>query len=256
MHDIPFESAESSSFPVLGIDEYEKLRGIGTCTLVRLINDNLFLLNSGHTLEIWGNHSPIFISLPNGKTIELPFALKTESSTVDKIDIAVTPLVGDFAMSFQDSSISSLPLYDDFPIDSFKDYSKQVVFFGYPASRCSINLKKKELIAKPIFLTLIEINKLSKNTINFYNIDFSLHIIARFQRRKMKDQNRKRRESPFPHGMSGGAVFYEYVKVGESEDIFMGMEFVGIGNEYLDNPSLLKATKKHVILEFIEKHFN
>ncbi len=142
MKEIPFER---SSFPVLGIDDNkDKLKGVGTCTLTRLYNDKLFLLNSAHTLELWGNNSPIFIALPNGKTVELPFALKTKSATVDKVDIAVTPLLGDFITQFQDGIISSLPLYDDFPIDNFKNYSKRVLFFGYPSSssRFSIDLRE------------------------------------------------------------------------------------------------------------------
>lgn len=251
---------ERSSFPVLGIDDKNnnKLKGIGTCTLARLDNGKLFLLNSAHTLKRWGNNSPIFIALPNGETIELPFALKTKSATVDKVDIAVTPLLGNFAMPFQDGMISSLPLYDDFPIESFKKYSKRVIFFGYPSSssRFSIDLKKKEIKAKPISITTIEINKLSEKTINSYNIDFSIHIIANFKRRKMKDQNGKIKVSPFPYGISGGAVYFAYVEVGESEDIPKGIDFVGIGNEYLKNVSVIKATKKSAISAFIEKHFN
>ena len=182
MKEAPFES---SSFPVLGIDDKSnKLKDVGTCTLARLDNEKLFLLNSAHTLEIWGNNSPIFIALPNGKTIELPFALKTKSATVDKVDIAVTPLLGNFITPFQDGMISSLSLYDDFPIENFKKYSKRVIFFGYPSSssRFSIDLKKNEIKAKPISITTIEINKLSEKTINLYNIVFSLHIIANFER--------------------------------------------------------------------------
>jgi hypothetical protein len=47
MKDIPFES---SSFPVLGIDnKSDKAKGIGTCTLTRLEDDRLFLINAAHT---------------------------------------------------------------------------------------------------------------------------------------------------------------------------------------------------------------
>jgi len=64
MKEIPFES---SSFPVLGIDnQINKLKGIGTCTLTRFDEIRLFLINSAHTLEVWGDNSPIFIALPNG----------------------------------------------------------------------------------------------------------------------------------------------------------------------------------------------
>lgn len=88
MKQIPFEN---SSFPVLGIDDNtDKIKGIGTCTVTRFDGDRLFLINAAHTIERWGKR-PIFVALPNGKTIELPFALKTKSETIDKIDIAVTP---------------------------------------------------------------------------------------------------------------------------------------------------------------------
>jgi hypothetical protein len=256
MKDISFES---SSFPVLGIDnKSDKVKGIGTCTLTRLEDDRLFLINSAHTLDIWGNNSPIFIALPNGKTVELPFALKTKSKNIDKVDIAATPLLGEFATHFYDEKISSFPLYDDFPIESFNIFLKRVVFFGFPSSssRFSIDLKTNQIKAKPICITSIEIEDLTERTVNFYNIDFSLHILAKFERRNLKDQNGIIKKSPDPHGMSGGAVFFAYVEEGQSQDILKGINFVGIGNEYLQNRSLLKATRKDAILSFIKVNFH
>jgi hypothetical protein len=256
MKDVPFES---SSFPVLGIDdETNKLKGVGTCTLARLNEEQLFLLNSAHTLEIWGNNRPIFIALPNGKTIKLPFAVKTKSITVDKLDIAVTPLLVDFLAPFRDSMISSLPLYDDFPIEDFRKCSRRVIFFGYPSSssRFSIDLRKREIEAIPIAITTQEIKKLPQKAINSYNIDFSIHIIAKFERRNMKDQNGQSKVSPSPYGISGGAVYYAYVEVGEHEDILKAVEFAGIGNEYIRNISVIKATKKSAISVFVQEHFH
>jgi hypothetical protein len=251
-------SLESSSFPVLGIDDKsDKAKGIGTCTLTRLDEDKLFLINSAHTLEIWGNISPIFVALPNGKTVELPFALKTKSKNIDKIDIAATPLLGEFATNFYDEKISSFPLTDDFPAEDFKDFSKRVVFFGFPSStsRFNIDLRKNKINAKPICITSIEIDDLSERTLNYYDIDFSIHIIAKFERRNVKDQNGIFKKSPDPHGMSGGAVFFAYVEEGKHQDELKGMNFVGIGNEYLQNRSLLKATRKEAILAFIKESF-
>lgn len=255
MKEIPFER---SSFPVLAIDDNrDKLKGVGTCTLARAYNDNLFLLNAAHTLDTWGNNSPLFIASPNREIIELPFALKTKSATVDKVDIAVTPLLGEFAKQFYGGEISSLPLYDDFPIYNFKNHVKRVVFFGYPssASRFSIDLKRNQIKAKSISITSTEINTLSDKIINLYDIDFTFHIVANFERRNMKDQTGKFKVSPLPYGISGGAVYFAYVEVGESVDIFKGIEFAGIGNEYLKNISVIKATKKSAILSFINKHF-
>ena len=256
MKDISFES---SSFPVLGIDDKsDKAKGIGTCTLTRLDEDRLFLINSAHTLEIWGDNSPIFIALPNGKTVELPFALKTKSKNIDKVDIAATPLLWEFATHFYDKKISSFPLYDDFPIENFKDLSKRIVFFGFPSSnsRFSIDWKTNQVKAKPICITSIEIEDLTERTVNYYDIDFSIHILAKFERRNMKDQNGIIKKSSDPHGMSGGAVFFAYVEEGKCQDVLKGINFVGIGNEYLQNCSLLKATRKEVILTFIKENFH
>ncbi len=245
---------ENSSFPVLGIDdERDKLVGIGTCTLVRINDDQWFLINAAHTLDEWGKNNPIFISLPDKEIIELPFALKTKSSTVDKLDIAVTPILGDFFDFFIDPLISSLPLYDDFPIESFKNYDKRVIFFGYPSSssRFNIDLKSKRIKAKPITITSTEVTDISEKTKTNNDIDLSEHILAKFLRKKIKTQNGKIQKAPYPHGMSGGAVYYAYVEVGMHEDICMGIEFAGIGTEYLKLPSLLKATNKNAILSFI-----
>jgi len=255
MEDFPFES---SSFPVLGLDDTtDKIKGVGTCTLTRLDDERLFLINSAHTLDIWGDNSPIFIALPNGKTIELPFALKTKSKSVDKVDVAVTPLLGSFASHFNDAAISSLPLYNDINSEDFNQYAKRVVFFGYPssASRFSIDLKRNEIKAKPLCLTTTEENNLTKKTIETYDIDLSIHIIASFERRKMKEKNGNIKTSPRPQGISGGAVFFVYVEVGEGIDIIKGGEFAGIGNEYLENRSIIKATKKSAISSFIRKNF-
>lgn len=256
MKEIPFES---SSFPVLGIDnQLNKLKGIGTCTLTRLHEDMVFLINSAHTLEIWGDNSPIYIALPNGKTIELPFAFKTKSETIDKVDIAVTPIFGEFSDFFFDDTIMSLQLEDDFPIEDFKNYAKRVVFFGFPSSnsRFSIDWKKNEIKANPISYTSIEIDKLAERMVDFYDIDLSIHILARFQRRNIKSQNGKIQKSPDPHGISGGAVYFAYVEEGECVDILKGIEFAGIGNEYLENRSILKATRKTAILSFIKDRFH
>jgi len=250
MKEVPFES---SAFPVLGIDDQtNKLKGIGTCTLTRLDNERFFLINSAHTLDHWGDN-PIFIALPNGKTIELPFALKTKTEAIDKVDIAVTPLLGEFATVFFDKSISSLPLYDDFPYENYSSFAKRVVFFGFPASnsRFTIDLKKNTIKAKPVCITSVEVKNISNKIAKFYNIDPSLHILAKFEKRKMKDQNRVRKIAPDPYGISGGPVFFAYVEEGEHEDILKAINFVGIGNEYLQNRSLLKATRKEVILSFI-----
>jgi hypothetical protein len=255
MKDIPFESC---SFPVLGIDEQsDKIKGVGTCTLTRVTEDKLFLINSAHTLKNWGNNRPIFIALPNGKTVELPYALKTKSNTIDKIDIAVTPLLGGFSDSFYDEKITSLPLYDDFPIEKFNDFSQRVVFFGYPSSssRFSIDLKRNKINAKSVCITSIEVNCLNDKIINYYDIDPSIHILSKFERRKMKDQNGTKKTSPDPYGISGGAVFIAYVEEGEEKDILKCVNFVGIGNEYLQNRSLLKATRKKAILDFIKESF-
>jgi len=254
MEEIPFEN---SSFPVLGIDDRtDKLKGIGTCTLTRYDENRIFLLNSAHTLDNWGNR-PIFIALPNGKTVELPFALKTKSKNIDKVDIAVTPLLGDFASSFYDENISSLPLYDDFPSKRFDFLLKRLVFFGFPASKSRFNIdsKKNRINADSICITSIEINSVNKHIAEYYHIDFHIHILATFEIRKMKDQNCVKKRSPNPHGISGGAVFYAYVEEGQHEDILKAINFVGIGNEYLQNPALLKATKKTAILAFIKENF-
>ena len=254
MEEIPFES---SSFPVLGLDEQsDRAKGVGTCTLTRTAEGELFLLNSAHTLENWGNR-PIFIALPNGETVELPYALKTKSNTIDKVDIAVTPLLGKFADSFYDEKIMALPLYDDFPIEKFKDFSQRVIFFGYPSSssRFNIDWKRKQINADPVCITSVEVNRLTDKITDFYHIDKTIHILSKFERRKMKDQNGTKKTSPDPHGISGGAVFIAYVEVGDKEDIFNGANFVGIGNEYLENRSLLKATRKKAILDFIKGSF-
>ncbi len=255
MKEIPFEN---SSFPVLGIDDQsDKVKGVGTCTLTRIAENELFLVNSAHTLENWGKNRPIFIALPNGKTVELPYALKTKSDTIDKVDIAVTPLLGEFADNFYDEKISSLPLYEDFPIEKFKDFSQRVVFFGFPSSdsRFSIDWKRNEINANPICITSIEVECLTDKTVNYYDIDLSIHLLSKFERRKMKDQNGANKTSPDPHGISGGAVFIAYVEEGEHYDILKGANFVGIGNEYLQNRSLLKATRKKAILYFIKESF-
>ena len=247
-------SFESSAFPVLGIDDHtNKLKGIGTCTLTRLDDERIFIINAAHTLNYWGSN-PIFIALPNKKTIELPFALKTKTETNDKIDIAVTPLLGEFASNFIDERISSLPLYDDFPYENYSSFAKRVVFFGFPASnsRFSIDFKKNTIKAKPICITSIEVENISKKNAKFYDIDISLHILARFEKRKMKDQNHVRKRAPDPYGISGGPVFFAYVEEGEHEDVLKAMNFVGIGNEYLQNISLLKATRKEAIVSFIK----
>jgi len=191
------------------------------------------------------------------ETIELPFALKTKSETIDKVDIAVTPLIGEFADYFNDDNISSLPLYDDFPIENFKGYAKRVIFFGFPSSssRFSIDWQRKEVKAKPICITSIEIDNLTERTADYFDIDFLIHILAKFERRKMKNQNGKIQKSPDPHGISGGAVYFAYVEVGKCEDVIEGIDFVGIGNEYLENRSALKATRKKAILSFIKESF-
>ena len=250
MKEVPFEA---SAFPVLGIDDKkDKLKGIGTCTLARIDDERIFLINSAHTFDYWGKN-PIFIALPNGKTVELPFALKTKSGTFDKVDIAVTPLFGEFATNFIDKNISSLPLCDDFPYEEYKSFAKRVIFFGFPASnsRFSIDFKKNRINAKPICITSIEVTNISNKTARYYNIDFSIHILAKFKKRKMKGHDNVKKRAPDPYGISGGPVFFAYVEEGEHEDALKIINFVGIGNEYLQNRSLLKATRKNAIFEFI-----
>ena len=106
-------------------------------------------------------------------------------------------------------------------------FPKRVVFFGFPSSnsRFSIDLKTKQIKAKPISFTSIEIEDLAERTVNFYDIDFSIHILARFERRNVKDQNGIIKKSPDPHGMSGGAVFFVYVEAGQSQDILKAINF-------------------------------
>ncbi|EAU56007.1 hypothetical protein [Mariprofundus ferrooxydans] len=252
MNNFPFEK---SSLPVLGVDEQaEKVYGIGTCTLAHLDDGRNFLINCAHTINTWGE-SPIYIALPIGRSIELPFALKSKSKTVDKLDIAVTPLDGEFGAHFYDNDLTSNSLIDKPIPNKYKNLPKRVVFFGYPASRANIDLKAKRINSKSIAIVGIEVESVSEKTLETYDIDLATHLLASFSIGKMKDQNNKMKRAPKPNGISGGAVYIAYVEEGKGIDSLVAIDFVGIGTEYLQNISRLKATRKAAIADFIKSSF-
>ncbi|MGD9660573.1 MAG: hypothetical protein AB7U63_04810 [Porticoccaceae bacterium] len=247
---IPFEQF---SFPVLSVDPEGKTKQIATSTLVRADENHFFLINAAHTLKNHGHK--IIIALPERNFAELPSALMSKSKTEDLLDIAVTPLYGEFGDYFL--GLPSVPLYENFPTEKASMYEERLTFFGFPASRCSIDKKREELKAPSITFTTMEIKVPKQKLLEKYSADQNLHILAEFHRRNVKDQECAPKVAPKPQGLSGGPVFRIYVKVNNEtqQDTFKGGDFIGIANEYLANPAILKATKKSAILDFIKTYF-
>jgi hypothetical protein len=254
-------SFEPLSFPILSINDKGKYKFIATSTLVSVDDGSLFLVNAAHTLkkDIHGNTLPFFIALP-GKwpPTKLPFAFRSSEDGEDILDIAVTPLIGPFAERFLE--FDSIPLHDDFPSEQFQDCEERIIFFGYPgsASRSSIDLKRGKIKTKPAIITIIEVKSISERLIKRHSVDFNLHILAGFKRNNMKNQsNIPIDATPCPKGISGGPVFKAYVEVNDDThlDELKILEFIGIGTEYLENSSLLKATRKNAIYNFINSVF-
>ncbi|MFP5258831.1 MAG: hypothetical protein ACLGQH_07395 [Acidobacteriota bacterium] len=251
MNEINFEM---TAFPVLSVNNNGKLKVVATCTLTRH-NNNWFLLNAAHTLckDNWGINRPIYIAIPYKNTIELPFALKTTSQTYDNLDIAVTPLRGEFANNF--FGLDAWSLSANSPHKLLSGYAERITTFGYPSSRCNIDLAIGEVNANSMTFTSVETNNLSPKTLKRCNIDYDLHIISRYRRRNVKNQESAPQCGFKPQGLSGGPVFKTYVEVGENTDILKSLEFVGISTEYCENQALFKATKISAILDFIKKSF-
>jgi hypothetical protein len=226
------------------LDDRERPTVVATCTLVKIDDNEPYLLNAGHTLK----NNNIFICLP-GNTIELPFATKSKSTQFDKLDIAVTPLYGDFGRNFYDYNF--LPLDSRFNREEYDHLAKRIMFFGFPASQANVDIKKGAINARSTLITLTEAENLSAKNLEKEHFDLDLHVIAHFPRRKMRRTDPEVITGPLPHGMSGGPVFEAYVTPGEKEDEFVIANFVGIGTDYISNFAWLKATKKEAILDFI-----
>lgn len=247
---IPFEQF---SYPVLSVDPEGNTEQVATSTLVRFDENHFFLINAAHTLK--DRRQKIIIALPERPFAELPFALMSDSKNDDLLDIAVTPLHGEFGDCFL--GLPSVSLFEDFPTGKVTAYEERLTFFGFPASRCSIDQKRKELKAPATTFTTTEIKNPKQKLLDRYSADINLHILAKFPRRKVKDQECAPKFAPKPQGLSGGPVFRIYVEVNNDiqRDTFKGGDFIGIANEYLANPAILKATKKSAILDFIRASF-
>jgi hypothetical protein len=249
MNTFPFEKF---AIPVLSYNIKEKLEVIATATPVKVDDDNLFLINASHAFfDDVGNPRTLYISPPYEQVIKLPLAIHNKS-----IYIAATPIDLNFIHLFRHLEFLSLTTND---FKKFNDIEKRVTFFGFPASRSSVDYKRKEVKTKPMAHTGEEIKKVSNKVSGMHSIDLNIHILSRFRRNNIINQNMDNNItiSPKTKGLSGGPAFRFYIEVGNETryDRVKAFDFVGIGIEVLANPSLLKAVKKSVILDFIKTTF-
>jgi hypothetical protein len=218
------------------------------CSILFQFNGKYFCISNAHVLAD-NNLGKTFFLLGSGKTSNLGgHFLNTSLPTSgnrqdDTIDIAIIYLEKETIEALLKRGYQFLNI-DEIKTGYNSIESDSVLVIGYPASQTKIDVKNKNVISKPFFLSANPFTK------NLYKIKYprDFHIIVSYPRKKIKHPILGVKRGPYPRGMSGCGFWHLEKKEGKYYAYL-----VGILSEYHQNRSLLIGTKIDIFIDTIKQ---
>jgi hypothetical protein len=205
----------------------------GTATFVS-INRSKYLITAAHVLD-------------ESDTIHFGRGIIMESATAraactsgpgsvtranDRLDIAVVLLSNEHADRLIAQGRRPLD-YDEWDVDDIARPGQSYVFTGYPANRAKFDQRQRTVDLGPMSASCVAE---SESSIRAIGVDPRTHIVGRFDRRRMMNQQGRQITAPGPWGMSGGPVWTQ--RLGSEQ-----LALVGVGIEYHKSRRVLVGTR-------------
>lgn len=242
-----FKEMSRSILPIAAKTDKEKMKGVGSCTLLAIDDVHHYIVTVAHVLRKWGEYKLFIITETKSIEITWPFVMtnkKGEENCDYSLDIAFSPITPELQNLLSENHVCLLA--DGFNRNGVSFDDELLFAFGYPSSKITFDKQKKVFKLTPFQYFGKEINdsRLLERSCSIVGD----HLLSNFVKRKTKKpQKEEYIIAPDPYGISGGGLFRVFVK-NDHPEIFV---LEGILTEWHSSLSLMKCAKSQKVKKII-----